>query len=168
MNYLSDDQIWKVWNRGFQMVCRPLLFDFWFPTYRKLKISDLALRYRITRHHWGARVGEASHILRKSSDLKLFEKQHGVAPKSNKNNKNNTLAKYAIFGIWHIPTYFAVGKWQPRPNVRHFFFWKGGWVTKIGSGWYLADFRPVEYSAGPKIAKNHNSKSQILHFFGIS
>ena len=62
------------------------------------------------------------YILRKSSDFKLFEKQHGVAQKSNKNNKNNTLAKYAIFGIWHIPTYFAARQGQPRPNVRHFFW----------------------------------------------
>ena len=103
------------------------------------------------------------YILRKRSDFKFFEKQHVVTQKSNKNNKNNTLSKYAIFGIWHIPTYFAVGQWQPRANWPHF-FWKGGWVTKIGSGWYLADFRPVEYSTGPKMAKNHNSKSQKLHF----
>ena len=65
------------------------------------------------------------YILRKSADFKLFEKQHGVAQKSNKNNKNNTLAKYAIFGIWHKPTYFAVRQGQPRPNVRNF-FWKWG------------------------------------------
>ena len=41
VNYLSDDQILKVWNQGFQMVCQPLLFDFWFPRYDKLKILDL-------------------------------------------------------------------------------------------------------------------------------
>ena len=73
------------------------------------------------------------YILRKSSDFKLFEKQHGVDQKSNKDNKNNTLAKYAILGIWHIPTYFAVGQGQPRPNWPHF-FWKGGRFIKIGSG----------------------------------
>ena len=61
------------------------------------------------------------YILGKSSDFKLFEKQHGVAQKS---NKNNTLAKYAILGISHIPTYFAVGQGQPRTNLPHF-FWKG-------------------------------------------
>ena len=74
--------------------------------------------------------GGESYILRKSSYFKFFEKQHVVTQKS---NKNNTLAKYAIFGIWHIPTYFAVGQGQPRPNVRHF-FWKGGRFIKIGSG----------------------------------
>ena len=41
VNHLSDDQIWKIWKRSFQMVCRPLLFDFWFPRYGKLKILDL-------------------------------------------------------------------------------------------------------------------------------
>ena len=60
------------------MVCRPLLFDFWFPTYRKLKISDLALRYRITRHHWGARVGEASHIYKRGFGGEAPEKNLGV------------------------------------------------------------------------------------------
>ena len=62
---------------------------------------------------------------RESPDSELFEKQHHSTQKSNKNNKNNTLAKYAILGIWHIPTYFAVGQGQPRPILRHF-FWKGG------------------------------------------
>ena len=109
------------------------------------------------------RICPTMYILRKSSDFKLFEKQHGVTQKSNKNNKSNTLAKYAIFGIWHIPTYFAVGQGQPRTNWPHF-FWKGGRFIKIGSGWYLADFRPVEYSTGPKMAKTHNSKCQKLHF----
>ena len=76
------------------------------------------------------------YILRKSSDFKLFEKQHGVAQKSNKNNKSNTLAKYAILGIWHIPTYFAVGQGQPRPNVRHFFLERG----KIHKNWFRVIF----------------------------
>ena len=70
---------------------------------------------------------------RESPDFGLLEKQHHGIQKSNKNNKNNTLSKYAIFGIWHIPTYFAVGQGQPRPNLPHF-FWKGGRFIKIGSG----------------------------------
>ena len=118
------------------MACQPLLFDIWFPRYESLKILDLAFRKGETASTWGARVGGASHILRKSSDFKLFEKQHGVTQKSNKNNKSNTLAKYAIFGIWHIPTYFAVGQGQPRPNLRHF-FWERG---ELHENWFQVIF----------------------------
>ena len=39
------------------------------------------------------------YILRKSSDFKLFEKQHGVTQKSNKSNKNNTLPKCTFLAL---------------------------------------------------------------------
>ena len=44
------------------MACQPLLSDFWFPRYGKLKIWDLALRYRMIWVPWGARVGEGIDI----------------------------------------------------------------------------------------------------------
>ena len=91
------------------------------------KIDEDRTTIRLSKGHnfFILRICPTMYILRKRSDFKFFEKQHGVTQKSNKSNKNNTLSKYAILGIWHIPTYFAVGQGQPRPNGRHF-FWKGG------------------------------------------
>ena len=111
----------KILKSGLSNGASTITFRLLVPKIRKAKDFGFTPSVRWTRVHYRARVGEASHILRKSSDLKLFEKQHGVTQKSNKNNKNNTLAKYAILGIWHIPTYFAVGQGQPRPNLPHFF-----------------------------------------------
>ena len=45
------------------MVCQPLLSDFWFLRYGKLKILDLALRKGATHLTWGVRVGDASHYM---------------------------------------------------------------------------------------------------------
>ena len=56
------------------MVCQPLLFDIWFSRYRKLKILDLALRFRHTGPPWPPRGGDGTDILRESSDFEDFEK----------------------------------------------------------------------------------------------
>ena len=149
-----------------------------FVTFAKImKKLDFSWKIMIFNRSWNFDLAQSMHLFHPKNNF-LFEKRKysKVSEKkfyaffskkwffSSKNNKNNTLAKYAIFGIWHIPTYFAVGQGQPRPNGCHF-FGKGGWFTKIGSGWYLADFRPVEYSTGPKMARKHNSKCQICLFF---
>ena len=70
------------------------------------------------------KISPTMYILRKSSDFELFEKQHHGTPKSNKNNKNNTLPSIPVLEkclwvliLWGYQKVF-------RTNVRHF-FWKG-------------------------------------------
>ena len=68
------------------MACQPLLFDIWFPRYESLKILDLAFRKGETASTWGARVGGASHILKKNKNMQ----QHLLVHEILKNNKSNT------------------------------------------------------------------------------
>ena len=107
------------------MVCQPLVSDFRFPRYGELKILDLALRYRTTRLPWGVRVGNASHILRESSDLEDFEKIKNFAFLMLFCNQNDLSAKIWILAKLVDENIFC-GRNQKTPyELRRFFSERG-------------------------------------------
>ena len=86
------------------------------------------------------KISPTMYILRKSSDFELFEKQHHGTPKSNKNNKNNTLPKYAFFEKLQVGIFSFVGRQLFRPIEGHYFL-KRVWRSKKLSHTFWTIFR---------------------------
>ena len=101
-----------------------------------------------------------------SPDFELFKKQHRGTQKRNKNNKRNTLPKYAILSPRTQNTNFRI----PPEWVRviwDIFIRKEFRGVRRGWQHYSADFRPIGRNFDPDIVVTHKSKIQKMRFFSI-